>query len=184
MKNVNKILLFLILFLGLLSCSERKTIIITKEYIQNDYWNEKGRRTFDGIPVNEIQILKLKLRDSVATDSLKNYSLKDYVNKGLLEIDTIDKEQNYRAFIPKTEGIKIYFNKNYDKWLWFCYKKNKFLDNNCTKRNIGELKNNTWYLFSNGIRSNAAYDNGYLVYIYVDENGQTHMFIRNLVKEF
>lgn len=171
-----------VVLIMLFSCAEKSNITITKEYIQNEFWKEKRVfREVNGIPVNEIQLLKLKVKDSI---SLEEQSLRYYVDNNLLEIDTINKEQNYWAWIPRTEGIKIYFNKDYDDWFWFCYKTDEYgmriPDDNCTKRNIGELKNNTWYLF-NRIRPEGIYDNAYLVYIYVDENGKTHKFIRNLI---
>lgn len=176
------IAIFVIAF-SLNSCLHEKKIIITREYIQNKFWHEKkSMRKFNGVPVNELQIFKLKVKNSLNRDSL-NYSLEDYINLNLLEIDTINKEQNYWAAIPKTEGVKIYFNKDYKNWKWFCHKTDTFgisiPDDNCTKNNIGKLKLNTWYLFDR-IRPEGIYDNKFLVYIYVDNNGKVHKFLRNL----
>jgi hypothetical protein len=160
------------------SCSKKNNIIITTEYIQNDYWKEKRiLREFNGIPVNAVQVLRLKLKDSISFK--QKHSLEEYVNEDMLEIDTVNKEQNCWAFIPKTEKIKIYFDKDYDNWSWNCYNF-RTIDDKYKKKNIGKLKNNTWYLF-NYLRSGGIYDNKYLVYIYVDEKGETHMFIRNLI---
>jgi hypothetical protein len=160
-----------------LSCSKKNNIIITTEYIQNDYWKDrKALMDFNGIPINEMQVSKLKIKDSASVK--ENYELKDYINNDLLEVDTINKEQNCWGMFPKSEGTKIYFNKNYDGWYWYCCPMPN-MDEKFKKNNIGKLKNNTWYLFL--YLRPGVYGGKYYVYVYVDGNGKTHMFIRNLI---
>ncbi|MDR1876294.1 MAG: hypothetical protein LBQ84_01575 [Flavobacteriaceae bacterium] len=155
-----------------LSCSKKNNIIITKSYIQNEYWKDPEGLSSHSI----IQVSKLKVKDTIS--SVGNYSLEDYVNKNLLEVDTINKEQNCWGMFPKSEGIKIYFTKDYGILSWYCCEFNT-MDDKYKKDNIGELKNNTWYLFKS-LRP-GIYGSKYYVYVYVDEKGETHIFIKNLI---
>ena len=152
-----------IIFIGLLfSCI--KEIEITKEYISNENWDDKSN--------NSILIQKMLVIDNSLNifdpDFVMEPNHWNIVNK--LELDssfvssywglnTSDKDR------PKLKG-KVYFDKN-NGWNWYV--------NGIKKPTIGNLRNNTWYKFSELTMNTAYYK-----YVYVDSNGKTHVFSVNL----
>lgn len=134
-------------------------ITITKEYIQNDYWNDKYN--------NRIHIERL-----IPTSDSLHYYAKEY---GWVEKDEFYKVDSsfmysYSGLNYKEQKIKlkdkVYFNKN-NGWKW--YVKGKGVEA------IGNLENDTWYKFSD-LKMNGAF----YVYVYVDKKGKVHQYEINL----
>jgi hypothetical protein len=151
----------LILVLLFTSCQDK--IKVTKEYIENGYWNNQN---------NAIYIEKMKVTDSTldifASDFKEEPNHWNIVNK--IEIDnsfsaSYSGLNDFAPNKPKLKG-KIYFNKD-NGWKW--------LVNGQEKEIIGELKSKTWYKFT-GLKMNTAYS----LYVYVDSSGVVHTYGVNL----
>lgn len=170
-----KLLFVVITALTISSCNK---IRITKEYIENDYWNDYN---------NAIQITKMKVIDSTLNVLSSDFETEpnhwNIVNK--IEIDT--------SFYASYSGLndiysnksklkgKVYFDKD-NGWKWL-YKSSLYPNQEMLnwslraqeKVTIGKLENSTWYRFS-GLKMNA----NFYIYVYVDNNGNAHNFGINL----
>jgi len=166
MKKVEySILLFLIL--AITNCDNRR-IVITKDYIINDFWMEKRNN-------NSILIKKMILKDSALSIFSKEFEDKhdnlDIINK--LEIDSSfiygynggNENKPYSSESPSPSlKNKVYFDKD-NGWVWFF--KNYKGD---VRYRIGKLQNDTWYKFSGLINKPIDY------YVYIDSLGKSHIY--------
>ncbi|MDO5655055.1 MAG: hypothetical protein Q4G27_02825 [Flavobacteriaceae bacterium] len=141
-------------------------ILITKDYIINEFWNDKN---------NSILIQKLDLVDTANISKSDIDIIKR--NFGFLKVDS--------TLIAGYEGLntnnniklmheKVYFNKD-NGWQWFVLKDSIYIE----KKLIGELENNTWYKFSN-----LNGHGGFFIYVYVDLNGQVYKFNQDFAGPF
>ena len=170
---MRKVTTFLIIGICLSGCFffENKRIAITKEYIINENW-------VDGH--NGIIIEKMKIRQDSSLNildpnfdkgSINNWNV---VNK--LELDSsivysynVGLTYDSSKSLSKSSDKKLYFTKP-NKNLWV-----KGLFSGDTIETIGELQNDAWYRFSNLTPITKFY-----VFIYVDNNGNTHRFDQDL----
>ncbi|UOY06606.1 hypothetical protein L0P88_22120 [Muricauda sp. SCSIO 64092] len=173
-----KIFKFLFVVITTLTISSCNKIKITKEYIENDYWNSQN---------NAIQITKMKVIDSTLNVLSSDFEIEpnhwNIVDK--IEIDTsfYASYSGLNDIYPNKSKLKgkVYFNKD-NGWKWL-YKSSLYPNQeglNWSSKaqeevTIGELENNTWYRFS-GLKMNTKF----YIYVYVDENGSTHNFGVNL----
>lgn len=173
--KIYKFLFVAITALTLNSCSK---IEITKEYINNDYWNSQN---------NAIQINKMKVTDSTLNVLSSDFVIEpnhwNIVNKIKIDTSFYASYSGLNSIYPNKSKLKgkVYFNKN-NGWKWLfkssLYPNQEGLNWSSKvqeKAIIGELENNTWYRFS-GLKMNRTYH----VYVYVDSNGNTHNFGVNL----
>ena len=189
-----------ILLIGLLvACG--KEIEITNEHVLNEYW-DNSEKTNNSIRIQKMKVIDSSL-NIFNKEFVRESNHWNIVNKleidssfycsyyGLSisekEADEIDKEMRKDEGLRKIlleKGIdmdtlpkitrtkrkllsqKVYFNKD-NGWNWNV--------NGIRKQTIGNLKNSTWYKFSELTMNNAYYK-----YVYVDSIGQTHVFNVNL----
>ncbi|WP_350288846.1 hypothetical protein [uncultured Croceitalea sp.] len=155
------ILLLAVLFFQ--SCSNDIEIVITREYIDNGYWDEYN---------NAIHVEKMKVKNGGVLDVLSiefdkeirsNWDLNDK-----LEVDS--------TFYFGYNGLNVKKDKKKLKNKIFFNRDNGFewYSNKVSKSKIGLLQNNTWYKFSR-LRPIAYY-----VYIYIDDTGEAHRYNVNM----
>lgn len=156
-------LIILVAFAILQSCSLEPKIIITKDYINNKYWNNYN---------NAIHVEKLKLKKDSILDIFKPNFDSGGVNNwnvtNKLEIDSTFyfgySGLNSKNDKKKMKGKISFINDNGFNW----YSSKGSVDI------IGKLQNNSWYKFSN-LKSTPVY-----FYVYVDSEGNTHKFSEDL----
>lgn len=152
----------LVLIIGVLfinSCSIGPKIVITKNFISNQYWDDYN---------NAIHVQKMKIiKDSVLDISDSNFNKNtpnhwNITNK--LEVDStfyfgysgLNENQNN----VKLKG-RVYFTKA-NGFLWYTDNGNKSI--------VGSLENNTWYKISD-LKNIPFY-----VYVFIDNKGNSHIF--------
>ena len=151
-------IIFIIILL-LQSCSQEPKIVITKDYISNKYWDRYN---------NSIRVERMNLKkDSILNvfDSNFEKNIPNHWNvSNKLEIDSAF-YFGYNGLNIKEDKLKlkdkVYFNKS-NGFNWY--------SNNGEREIIGQLKNNSWYKFSN-LKTIPFY-----VYIYIDNEGKVHRF--------
>lgn len=147
---------FFLLIFTLVSCHEEE-VTITKDYVVNPNWDEKA---------NVIEVVKMKLKDSSGSINLKMGTISEIGSK--LEEDTsFSYIANVKYNGEDYSTRKVYFNKD-NGFLWW----GDLHDSNSTKKVLGELQNDSWYLLAglSNIRT--------LYYIYIDSQGNVHCFKR------
>lgn len=159
-KKAMKKLIALVVCIGLQSCFFEPSITITKDYIVNNYWDQ-----YNHILLIEKMKIKENKRLDVFDPNFKRNTPNHWNIANKLEVDSTFIYRNSTS--GKT--TKIYFNKkNENDWSFGHFTIEKEVSE------IGSLKNDTWYKFSN-LRTLAYY-----VYIYVDPLGEVHRFNVNL----
>lgn len=152
----------LYLFFALILVYSCKEIEITKEYIENDYWDNYN---------NAIKINKMKVTDSTLNVLLSNFETEpnhwNIVNKIDIDSSFVAYYSGLNSLMPNKPKLsgKVYFNKD-NGWKWSFNGKEVNI--------IGELENNTWYKFS------SLTNDAFFLYVYVDETGEIHQFAVNL----
>lgn len=171
---MNKILIIFIFIIVGCELLNPPKVIITKEYIENPYWDEYNSNIF---------IEKLKLIDT--TKVLKSDI--EEIRKGflLLEVDSSFRYGYYGNSQAKpyskekpspllSKIKKVYFNKD-NGFVWNTGRRGFLITE---KKVIGNLENNTWYKLSE-LGGHFNY-----IYVYVDNNGKAHTFIQDLEGPF
>ena len=146
------------------ACTIEPSIIITKDYISNKYWNKYNHR---------ILIEKMKVKEGDGLDIMNpsfERNTSSHINiTSKLEIDSTFIYKNSIVGSSTFEDAKVYFDrKNLNEWSFGHFSIDEKLSV------IGALKNNSWYKFSR-LRTIP-----YWVYIYVDNEGKIHRFNVNM----
>jgi hypothetical protein len=147
---------FFLLLFTLVSCHE-ENITISRDYIINPNWSEEA---------NSFDVIKMKLKESGDSINLKTANITKIEGKLKQDISFV-----YRANV-KYNGEdyatrKVYFNKD-NGFLWW----GDLHDSSSTKKVLGELQQNTWYLLAGLSNVRTLY------YIYIDSQGNVHRFER------
>lgn len=145
------------LLLSLLGCQNLKEakIIITKDYVINPNWSEAN---------NSFVVYRMNLKDSSKSINLKNPTEPELYH-GLIK----DTSFSYTGFVEYNgedyAKRKIYFNRdNGFQWL------KNFPKSGSTKEILGELQQDTWYLFAGLSQFKTLY------YVYLDTSDSLHVF--------
>lgn len=146
--------ILLILLCGCTVFSE-KDVTITKDYVINPNWNEQD---------NSFDVVRMMLKDTI---NYINPKTTDYIV--LSNKLTKDENFSYGANV-KYDGTdyaqrKVYFNKD-NGFLWW----EDFHDSKSTKKVLGELEKETWYLLG-GLSSKGS-----LYYVYIDSLDKIYRF--------
>lgn len=153
-KTYLTLMAFLVL-LALVSCNGEKAVIITKDYVINPNWDKTS---------NSFQVVRMKLKNSSDTINLKNASSPELLEK--LEKDT---NFSYMANIKyngkEYSERKVYFKKD-NGFLWLA----DVHDSSSGKKILGELQQETWYLFRGLGKEKTLY------YVYLDSTDNLHTF--------
>lgn len=170
MKVILKNIVFILLIIMLFIDCDNRDIIITKDYIINEYWSDKN---------NTIFIERMKVTDDslniFAQDFKEEPNHWNIVNK--LEVDSSfiygynggNENSPYSSKVPSPLlQRKVFFDRD-NGWFWF-YNNYK----GAIKSELGSLEKNTWYKFSR-LTNSAFY-----IYVYIDSIGQAHTFNVNL----
>ena len=139
------------------SCKERE-VIITKDYVTNPNWSESN---------NDFAIYMMKPKDSSKTIDLKDPSEPELYH-GLIEDTTFSYTANVEYNGEDYAKRKVYFNSDNG----FVWRKPPNIDPDRSSKyeTIGELQQNTWYLFAGLSQFKALY------YVYVDASDSIHVF--------
>lgn len=144
--------IFLMLFT--LGCKEKK-VTITKDYVINPNWSEAD---------NSFAVYRMKLKDSTQIIDLKDPSEPELYH-GLIE----DTSFSYTGFVEYNgedyAKRKVYFNRD-NGFLWH----EDFPKSNSTKKILGELQQETWYLLAGLSQFKTLY------YVYLDSSDSLHVF--------
>jgi len=145
-----------LLLLTTKSCWKEEAVTITKDYVINPNWDEVH---------NSIAVYRMKLKDSS-----KTIDFKDPIDKELEHWLIEDTSFSYRGFVEYNgedyAKRKVYFNKD-NGFLWW----KNFPKSNSTKKVLGELQKETWYLLTGLSRHRIVY------YIYLDSSDILHVFM-------
>lgn len=150
---------------------EKKKIVITNEYILNESWSNNH----NGILIEKMKIKSdssLNVLDSgFNSGGINNWNV---VNK--LELDSsfvysynVGSAYEPNSSLSELSEKKLYFNKP-NKSLWV---KGRFSGD--TIKILGNLKNDSWYKFSE-----LTPITKFFVFVYVDDNGKIHRFDQDL----
>lgn len=147
------IILLMLLTLG---CKE-KMVLITKQYVINPNWNENN---------NSFAIHKMKLIDSSQTIDLKDPTEPELYHKLVIDT-TFSYIANIRYNGENYKKRKVYFNR-YNDFLWW----GDFHKSNSSKKILGELQQDTWYLMVGLSQFKTMY------YIYIDLSDNIYIYIK------
>ncbi len=161
MKRKNRLhAIYLILFSTLLFFSCRNKVTITRSYIYSTSWAKGGNHGYQGF-----QITKIKLEDSAISVFDKEF------NHYFLDKHTIDSSFCYGAggdssdTTPTDKMQKIYFDKESIYYVWYkCWNITE------TKKSIGLLELNTWYIITGLVPGTEDF------YVYIDKDGGSHTY--------
>ncbi len=154
-RIIGSIILVVVIFFIARACSPR--VIITREFVTCSEW--KNSEGSDGPSVT--------IKKIIPFDDLKNKELDAIEVKDIVKNYTIDTSFCYTSgYIPDRSVKKIYFNKKNESFNWRkeCYK-----DMETYVETISLLELDTWYEFDDILED-------YCHYVYVDINGETHVF--------
>ena len=144
-------MIFLVLLM-LLSCNGEKEVTITKDYVINPNWDETA---------NVFRVVRMKVKDSI--------DLTDVSPPELLERLETDTSFAYTANVKfngeKYSERKVYFDRE-NGFLWW----GNIHYSNTTKKILGELQQETWYLLGGLSNTRTLY------YAYIDSLGNLHSF--------
>lgn len=146
----------LILILLTIGCRpyDEKEVTITKDYVINPNW-DKQDNSFDVVAMR-------------SKEGSENINPSTATSFELLNNLVKDDESSYGANV-KYNGTdyserKVYFNKD-NGFLWWA----DFHNSKSTKKVLGELKNQTWYLLAGLSKVNTLH------YVYIDSTGKLHI---------
>lgn len=156
-----KLLIIIPIFLLFQSCSQGQEIVITKDYIDNGYWDEYNRSLL-------IEKMKIK-KDSILDIFDPNFKKEVPNHWNITNKLVVDSTFVYRNSLLDQKKInfsrRIYFNqRNANDWNFGHYSIDKQFPT------IGSLERNTWYKFSK-LKTRPFY-----IYIYIDGAGEIHRF--------
>ncbi len=145
-----------ILLVVVSSCSEKK-VIITKDYVINPNWDEAD---------NSFTVYRMTLKDSTQIIDLKNPSEPELYH-GLIKDTSFAYTANIKYNRVDYAKRKVYFNRDND-FSW-CNLNN--IHSPCEQNILGELHQNTWYLFYglSKIHTTAHY-------VYIDSLDSLYVF--------
>lgn len=156
MINIFKPVIFRIFFITLLLTSCRNEVTITRSYIYSSSWAKGGYQGFE--------IVKIKLNDTTVSVFNKDF------NRYFLDKYTVDSNFCYGSSsntankIKTSEMPKILFDEESDYYQWYkCWSITE------TKKRIGLLELNTWYVIT-GVYGTEDF------YVYIDKNGGSHSY--------
>lgn len=160
------IISFVLLLLGCLIKNKEK-VIITRDYIINPNWNEVN---------NYLTVYKMKLKDSDQTIDLTDPSEAELYH-GLVKDSSFLYSTNIRHNGEDYTKRKVYFNK-YNGFFW---RNPPYIDTtrDITYETIGELKQETWYVFYglSNIHTTAYY-------AYFDASDKLHLFVVGMMTNY
>lgn len=150
-----KVFIMSLLFVGIQGCTTYNTVTITKDYVINPNWDEVD---------NSFAVYRMKLKDSSKTIDLKDPSEPE-LHHGLIK----DTSFSYRGFVEYNgedyDKRKVYFNRD-NGFLWW----ENFPKSDSTKKILGELQQETWYLLAGLSQFKTLY------YVYLDSSDSLHVF--------
>lgn len=145
---------FVLLTWGCTGFKEAK-VTITKDYVINPNWDKTD---------NSFEVCRMKLKDSSKSIDLKNPTEPELYH-GLIE----DTSFSYIGFVEyngaKYTERKVQFNKD-NGFLWW----KDLHKSNSTKKILGELQQDTWYLLAGLSQSKTLY------YVYLDSSDSLHVY--------
>ena len=151
MRVYAEIILLLILTTG---CWNEKAVTITKDYVINPNWDEVD---------NSFEVYRMKLKDSSKTINLKAPADMELYH-GLIQDTSF-----YIGFVEYNgedyAKRKVYFNRD-NGFLWW----KNFPKSNSTKKILGELQQDTWYLLAGLSQFKTLY------YVYLDASDSLHVY--------
>jgi hypothetical protein len=145
-------------FLSLLGCQSLKEekVVITKDYVINPNWSETN---------NSFVVYRMNLKDSSKSINLKNTTETELYH-GLIQDTSFTYYANVSYDGKKYNDRKVYYNSD-NGFLWW----KDLHSSSTTKKILGELQQNTWYLLS-GLSSVKTT----LYYVYLDSLDSAHVF--------
>lgn len=150
-----KVFIVNLLFVCAISCTNYKTVTITKDYVINPNWDKVD---------NALEIYKMKLKDSTQIINLKDPSEPELYH-GLIK----DTSFFYTGFVEYNGESyakrKVYFNRD-NGFLWW----KDLHKSNSTKKILGELQQDTWYLLAGLSQFKTLY------YVYLDTSDSLHVY--------
>jgi hypothetical protein len=144
----------LFLMLLTLGCKEKK-VTITKDYVINPNWSEAD---------NSFVVHRMKLKDSTQSIDLKDPSEPELYH-GLIEDTSFSYTANVKYNGEDYAKRKVYFNRD-NGFLWW----NDLHKSSSTKKILGELQQDTWYLLAGLSQFKTLY------YVYLDTSDSLHVF--------
>lgn len=145
------------LMLLTLGCKE-KEVTITKDYVINPNWDEVD---------NSFAVYRMKLKDSSQIIDLKDPSEPELYH-GLIKDTSFSFVTNVEYNGEDYAKRKVYFNRNNG----FAWTKSPDIDHDWIKyETIGELQQETWYLFYGLSKIHTT-----AYYVYIDSSDSLHVF--------
>lgn len=167
-KNCLRNTVYIVLMYGVCSCAllslveKKRSVRITSEYIENDYWYEYNR---------SFTVSKLVPKHEYITNLTIDSIIGSYQPFFLQNFEENVESQRV-GYLNKTKvkfsSRRVFFNK-YNGFNW--YK----MDREHNDRIFGNLHLRSWYLFTGLFHTSATY-----VYAYIDEMGNGHLYTVSL----
>jgi len=153
-----KVIIVIVLFVCTISCTNFKTVTITKDYVINPNWDKVD---------NYFEVYRMKLKDSSQIIDLKDPSEPELYH-GLIEDTSFSFVTNVKYNGEDYAKRKVYFNR-YNGFVW---RKPSDIDpsRNITFKTIGKLQQETWYLLAGLSQFKTLY------YVYLDTSDSLHVF--------
>jgi hypothetical protein len=156
MINISKPAIFGIFLMFQLLTSCRNEVTITRSYIYSKSWAKGGYQGFE--------IAKIHLNDTTISILNKNF------NRYLLDQFSVDSSFCFGSSVnmanktKASEVSKIFFDEESKYYQWYsCWNITE------TKKRIGLLKLNTWYIVT-GLSGTEDF------YVYIDKDGGSHSY--------
>ena len=154
-KNRNTYLLSIVFLLFTLSCKNWKEtkITISKDYVINPNWDEVD---------NSLQVIIMDFKVDSDCINLQKVTIPELLKK-LVEDESFSYTANVKYNGEKYYKRRVYFNRD-NGFTWWA------VDNKSSKRILGELKQDTWYLLCGLSKFKTLY------YVYLDSLDSLHSF--------
>lgn len=136
-------------------CKEKK-VTITKDYVINPNWSETN---------NSFAVYRMGLKDSSQIIDLKNPSEPELYH-GLVKDTSFSFDANVEYNGENYAQRKVYFNRD-NGFLWW----GNLHKSSSTKKILGELRQNTWYLLAGLSQIHTT-----MYYVYLDTSDSLHVF--------
>lgn len=164
-----KLILILVISTTLIfqKCSQKPKILVSSEYIINEYWKDPFSNFFE---INRMHVKKDSILDLFApgfnTDLPNHWNIVEKLEADSLHFHYISNNKT------RITGDTIFFSKKNDgKWF---RSKSKWQALTDESDFIESLEKKTWYQFSH-LRPGKFY-----LFVYIDSTGQAHCFKQDL----